>query len=191
MKLMNQIHSLKEFHIDFKIPQFRKKKAEKCILKHSLEEWQKNKVFQNYFKIKREIIKKIAKKRYFKGREKSMKITLKSMLELEQNKEKSMLEMKQFLIHQKKDGVIFFTENLLTLGIHDPFEIYFYQKPSKESEKRAFPIKKEWFGLLPKEEKKRLKELEEYFKEYYQSEQDLSRCHLKTYQSERFVWIHC
>jgi hypothetical protein len=80
---------------------------------------------------------------------------------------KTILEMKLFLIQSKKQGLIFFKEDITTLSMEDTFEIYFSNIPDKNSNKSAFPVPKGLFHL-PNDKKQKSAMMDHFFSVYYQ-----------------------
>lgn len=53
---------------------------------------------------------------------------------------KNLLQTKQELLKWKRKGGVFFLEELSSLNLKQEFLIYFSQSPSKEQDRKAFPI---------------------------------------------------
>ena len=89
-------------------------------------------------------------------------MTLKQMMELNGEKEKSLLQLKKELMAYKDQGMVFYSVNIAELLPDEPFELYFAYTPSKESYVDAFPVPKECFRHF-----KNGQEMYDYLKHYF------------------------
>lgn len=101
---------------------------------------------------------------------------------------KSILELKVFLIKNKKSGHLFFIPEMSIVEEEEEFDLFFYLSKPAELKREAFPIPKETFKYNISEE--RLKGL---YASYYCTD-----ClpdsgyfkNLKAYEGTDWVWLY-
>lgn len=121
-----------------------------------------------------------------------MEITLGTLLGLERNEDKSMLQVKRELLAYKKSGIVFYSEEIASLDLHTPFQMYFAYRPGHKTETNAFPVPMEDYGLLCNE-KDKFTRLKTYFSNYYHHTEfslDTYRSYEEgmCYKGTDFVW---
>ncbi|MFZ3577866.1 hypothetical protein [Virgibacillus sp. DJP39] len=116
-------------------------------------------------------------------------ITLEQLLQ--SGDSNNVLQLKWNLIKWKKQGVIFYKENLCNLDLDQQFELYFYIIKENVDYQDAFPVPKSFFKL---QRKVLIDDLKHFYLDYYDQNDiadDTFLLNLKKYIGERYVWFYC
>lgn len=119
-----------------------------------------------------------------------METTLKMILAKDENFGKSILEIKKKLQGYKKEGIIFFTEDIFSLQEDEPFQLYFSYKSSSKSLKNCFPIPLNDY-LQTRKENRNLEALYEfYYQDYYKEPIEKQRIKkgVEIYRASDIIW---
>lgn len=106
----------------------------------------------------------------------------------------SVLATKEYLIKKRKEGVIFFKDDISSLTIDRSFQLYYYMMPSKKTLIDAFPIPTKAFRIY-KNKRESFVFMYQFFKQYYQvSHGDLSffeQYNLDSpYVGIKYIWFY-
>lgn len=99
----------------------------------------------------------------------------------------TLLELKLLLIRKKKEGFIFFTDDMSSLLIDQSFIIYLSQKKLSYQQNDVFPVSRSSLKSIPT-----LDELKTFYKEYHQLAQPPSEIDFKAfsmYKGEKWFWF--
>ncbi|MGO4887288.1 hypothetical protein ACJ2A9_06000 [Anaerobacillus sp. MEB173] len=101
-----------------------------------------------------------------------MKVTLLQFQEAyntEYDEKESILQVKRFLSHNKRKGMLFFQEKVTILNASTPFELYYYLTPNRKTVKDAFPIPTKDF-VFYQDRKTQFEIMRHFFESYYLEE---------------------
>lgn len=117
-----------------------------------------------------------------------MKTTLKDIQKTNEHGEKTLLGLKRYLREVKKEGIVFYKEDIFLLKDDEEFELYFYEMPSSKTEKNAFPIPiNDYFQKIKKGQ---MHLLNDYYFDYYKETTNKDFSNHQFYLSEGLVWCY-
>lgn len=121
-----------------------------------------------------------------------MRVAVKEIFKVEQSKGKHLLQVKSELFSAKKEGTLFFINDVSTLTEKEDINIYFSKCSGPDSDRDAFPIPKENF-ILPKGEEARYSLFKKHYETYYpNSEMDYNlflSFNTKPFQAKQCLWF--
>ncbi|QST02897.1 hypothetical protein IMZ31_20325 (plasmid) [Pontibacillus sp. ALD_SL1] len=125
-----------------------------------------------------------------------MEVTLMSILRSKEWDDNRLLQLKRELLEYKRQGKLFFTENLLHLPENQPFQLYYYQIPNHATEVNAFPVpinQFKHFHTLTHSHLHSYKYLKEFYESYYDDAFDqhaFNEYDLRPYIGDQYVWYY-
>ncbi|ESU70879.1 hypothetical protein T260_16610 [Geobacillus thermopakistaniensis] len=117
-----------------------------------------------------------------------MKITINDLIRCRAFRSKNIQQIKKWLYHCKKSGILFFEENVFELTSSTPFNIYYALSPYKSSDINPFPIPIKDFTLFDDLDED-LEFMRHYFEKYYKK-RVLDNRYFLFYETEPYVGIH-
>lgn len=121
-----------------------------------------------------------------------MRVAVEKIFEVEQNKGKNLLKVKSDLFKAKQEGVIFFKNDVSSLSVKEDINIYYSEFPSPDTDRNAFPIRKENF-FLPKDKNERFLLFKKHYESYYpDSEMDYNlfeAFNTEPFKAKKCVWF--
>lgn len=117
-------------------------------------------------------------------------VTLEQMLN--QTHEKNVLKFKLKLIRYKNDGIIFYKEDMSSLKLDQPFELYYLLTKGTISYKNAFPMPLSYYQEFVQNNYSP-DFLIDFYQFYYQTKKVPSKKffqNLEVFESKKHVWFY-
>jgi hypothetical protein len=121
-----------------------------------------------------------------------MRVSLCKIAETAGMKGHSLLELKRLLLLYRKEGQLFFHENVSQLDIYDEFDLYYVHTPSVVATINAFPVPIDMYRTI-QDERERTKTLQTCFADYYRMDLTTEEYELyrqtKPFLGQQYIWF--
>ena len=122
-----------------------------------------------------------------------MRVAVKKIFEVEQRKGKEYFEVKTALFKAKKEGSLFFPNDVSSLTEQEDIDIYYSEFPGMDANRNAFPVPAENF-FLPSCEQERYDFVKPYYESYYAGEEldqdTFMSFNTKPFKAKQQVWFY-
>ena len=122
-----------------------------------------------------------------------MRVAIKKIFEAEKENGKHMMEVKSDLFNAKKEGVLFFTNDISSISEKEDINIYYSEYAGQDDDRNAFPILADKF-LVPRDENERFTLFKKHYETYYpdsEMDRDLFLAFdQKPYKAKQCLWFY-